>query len=255
MMSERKLRIETDRAPASTGFRSQGLVAGGIFFGAGQIGAEMPQPGVLREPSEEMSQAVQITLGHLDAVTKAAGLTRERVFEVSAFPKVEGQEDVILRETTQFLGFRPELFNCHAVFDVAMHALIEMDWMAAEASVPLKQAADWLRPLGHVRSEAAIESGPFLMWNGLRGFGNDLGEASHALLSGLKGQMEAGGGSLGDLVKLTIYLHAFDPYPMFNEATKLYFADIIPPARSVIVSPEITGDAKIVIDVVALKPA
>lgn len=253
-MTERKVRIETSTAPPSTGFRSQGLVAGGVFFGAGQIGAEMPEPGVLREPIDEMKAAVQITLGHLEQVTKAAGLDRSRVFEISAFPKVSSQKQTVLQETKQFLGFEPELFNYHEVFDVAMHALIEMDWMAvADADVSLKQAADWLRPLGSEEAGVAIHSGPFLIWNGLRGVGSDLGEASHALLKDLKARLEAEGSGLTDLVKLTIYLYAFDPYPMFNEATKQYFADIIPPARSVIVSPEITGDAKIVIDVVALK--
>jgi enamine deaminase RidA (YjgF/YER057c/UK114 family) len=255
-MTERKLRIETDNAPASTGFRSQGLVAGGIFFGAGQIGAEMPEPGVLREPAAAMADAVNVTLGHLDQVTQAAGLSRANVFEVSAFPKVTGNREVIHGEIVNFLGFEPQLFTYHEVYDVAMHALIEMDWMAvADASVTQQQAADWLRPLGHGEAGEAIYSGPFVMWNKLAGEGKDLSEASHALLADLKNRLEAQGGSLDDLVKLTIYLYEFDPYPQFNEATKQYFADIIPPARSVLVAPAVTGNAKVVIDVLALKPA
>ena len=58
----------------------------------------------------------------------------------------------------------------------------------------------------------------------------------------------------GDLVKLTVYLYEFDPYPQFNEATMQHFADTVPPTRSVLVAPEITGSAKIVIDAVALAP-
>jgi enamine deaminase RidA (YjgF/YER057c/UK114 family) len=254
MMTAKKLRIETDKAPASTGFRSQGLIAGGILFTAGQIGAAMPQPGVLREPSTDMQEAVRFTLEHLEQVTRAAGLDLSNVFEVSAFPKTSGHKDAIYQETTRFLGFEPELFNYHEVYDVAAHALIEMDWMAAHPSLLLEQAATWIRPLGGAIKGQAIHSGPFIIWNGLCGNGDDLGAASHALLNDLKARLEAEGGSFDDLVKLTIYLHAFDPYPMFNEATKQHFADIIPPTRSVLVAPEVTGNAKVVIDVLALKP-
>lgn len=250
-----KVRIETENAPASTGFRSQGLIAGGVLFCAGQIGAALSQPGVLRGNSEDMTEAVGITLGHLDQVTRAAGLDRRQVFEVSAFPKTSGDRALIERETAAFLGFAPPLFNFREVFDVAAHALIEMDWMAcADPHLPTAQAAEWLRPLGHGRDGEAIHSGNFIIWNGLRGHGADLGAASHALLTDLRARLEAEGGSFAHLVKLTIYLYAFDPYPQFNEATKQHFAAIIPPARSVLVAPEFTGDAKIVIDALALQP-
>jgi enamine deaminase RidA (YjgF/YER057c/UK114 family) len=250
----KKVRIETDKAPASTGFRSQGLIAGGILFTAGQIGAAMPQPGVLREPSSDMQEAVRLTLGHLEQVTRAASLDLRNVFEVSAFPKSAGQRDAIYEETARFLGFEPDLFHYHEVFDVAAHALIEMDWMAAaDPGLALQEAAAWMQPLGGAVTGQAIHSGPFVLWNGLRGHGDDLGAASHALLADLKARLEAEGGGVDDLVKLTIYLHAFDPYPMFNEATKQHFADIIPPTRSVLVAPGVTGEARIVIDALALK--
>ena len=231
-------------------------MAGGVLFAAGQIGAAMPEPGVLREPSEDMAESVQITMGYLDQVTQAAGLDRSHVFEVSAFPKVAGQRDLILQETVAFLGKEPLLFNYHEVFDVAMHALIEMDWMArADDSLSLTTVADWLRPLGNMEpSDEPIDSGPFVMWNHLGGHGADLGEASEALLADVSNRLAALGGSMDDLVKLTVYLQEFDPYPMFNEATKKYFADIIPPARSVLVAPGVTGSAKVVLDVLALKP-
>jgi enamine deaminase RidA (YjgF/YER057c/UK114 family) len=254
-MAADKRRIETERAPASTGFRSQGLVAGGLFFGAGQIGAAMPQPGVLREPSADMAEAVQLTLGHLDQVTLAAGLDRKRVFEVSAFPKIAGRKDLIYREVQDFLGFQPDMFTYHEVYDVAAHALIEMDWMAtADDAVSAAQAAEWMRPLGHGMEGHTIRSGPFLMWNRLEGHGADLGEASHALLGDLRARLEAAGGGLEHLVKLTVYLYAFDPYPEFNEASKVHFAGMVPPTRSVLVSPVVTGSARIVVDAVALAP-
>lgn len=255
MSDARKVRIETEFAPPSTGFRSQGLVAGGVFFAAGQIGAAMPQPGVLRNPSTDMNESVRITLGHLEQVTRAAGLGRQQVVEVSAFPKVMGQRHTIQQEIVDFLGHQPPLFNYHEVADVAMHALIEMDWMAcADPDLSHHQAAEWLRPLGSDRSGEAIESGPFVMWNGLHGHGSDLAEASHSLLADLKARLAARGGGFADLIKLTIYLYAFEPYPLFNEATKQHFAGLIPPTRSVLVAPGFTGEARIVIDALALRP-
>ncbi|MBK8020596.1 MAG: hypothetical protein IPK19_03980 [Chloroflexi bacterium] len=254
-MAGRKERIETTAAPASTGFRSQGLIAGGLFFAAGQIGAEMQRGGIVREPSTDMGEAVSITLGHLEQVTLAADLDRRNVFEVSAFPKETGSRERIYQEVVRYLGFEPALFNYHEVQDVAMHAMIEMDWMAvAEPSLTVQEAAEWLRPLGSGLSNETISRGPFSIWNGLAGHGDNLAEASRAVLGDLKARLEAQGGELNDLVKLTVHLDAFEPYPMFNEVTKEYFQKIIPPVRSVLVDPALTGSAKIVIDVLALKP-
>lgn len=253
-MNERKIRIETENAPPSTGFRSQGLIAGGVLFTGGQIGAEMPQDGVLREPSQDLEEAVALTLGHLEQVTLAADCSKEKVFEVSAFPKVSGKRQVIESVVREYLQFFPPLFNYHEVFDVAAHALLEMDWMAAvDEELGADQAAHILVPLGNGPKETALESGPFVIWNQLAGFGKDLGEASETLLTDVKKRLEQRGGSLEDLVKLTVYLKEFDPYPQFNEATKKAFAEIIPPTRSVLVAPGVTGEAQIVIDVLALQ--
>jgi enamine deaminase RidA (YjgF/YER057c/UK114 family) len=255
-MAINKIRIETDNAPPSTGFRSRGMVAGGIFFGAGQIGAEMPEPGVLREPTTDMAEAVQITLGYLEQVTLAADIDRSKVFEVSAFPKVSGKKEIIHQETVDFLGFEPPLFNYHEVLDVAMHAEIEMDWMAvADDALSLEDAAELMRPLGNGPERETISQGPFVMWNRLQGHGDNLGEATDNLLADLQKRLEAEGGSFDHLLKLTVFLYAFDPYPQFNASTQKHFAGIVPPTRSVLVAPEIMGDAKIVIDALALKPA
>lgn len=255
MRNPRKVRIETEKAPPSTGFRSQGLVAGGVLFTGGQIGAAMPEEGVLREPSTDLKEAVQLTLGHLEQVTLASGSSSEQVFEVSAFPKVSGKREVIAEVVKKFLGYNPPLFNYHEVFDVAAHALLEMDWMAAEkAGQDLEQLAEILRPLGNGPEQVMIESGPFRIWNRLKGHGQDLGEASEVLLSEIKSRLEEQGGELDDLVKLTVFIKEFDPYPLFNEATKQAFADIMPPTRSVLVAPEVTGKAQICMDVLALKP-
>ena len=249
-----KIRIESESAPASTGFRSQGMIAGDILFTAGQVGTEMIEPGVMAENTEDMGEAVRITLGHLEQVTLAAGLGRQDVFEVSAFPRVTGQKDLIYQETSKFLGAEPQLFSFHEVGDVAAHSLLEMDWMAvAGDNLSKEEAAELVKPLGASQRPEIIDNGPFLIMNCLQGNGEDLGAASEALLEGLKTELTARNLSLDSLLKMTVYIYAFDPYPLFNEVTQRYFADITPPARSVLVAPEVTGDAKISIDLIALK--
>lgn len=253
-MTVLKTRIETEKAPPSTGFRSQGLVAGGILFTGGQIGAEMPEPGVLREPCNDMKTAVHVTLSHLEQVTLAAGCTKQDVFEVSGFSKLPDQRSLIHVETCTYLGFQPRLFNYCQVYDCAAHALIEMDWMAVrDKNLPQDQAAELLHPLGNGPVKEVIQSGPFLIWNKLPGQGSDLGAASEKLLADISARLQQQGSSLDDLVKLTVYIKEFDAYPLFNEATKRAFSDIIPPTRSVLVAPTITGDAHVCVDVVALR--
>jgi enamine deaminase RidA (YjgF/YER057c/UK114 family) len=225
-----------------------------VLFTGGQIGAAMPQEGVLRDPSEDLGEAVRLTLGHLEQVTLAAGRNKEEVFEVSAFPKISGRRGEIEAVVRDFLGFDPPLFNYHEVYDVAAHALLEMDWMAvAEEDLDPGRAAELLQPLGNGPEKTALESGPFVIWNQLSASGEDLGEASRVLLEEIQALLEERGGRLEDLVKLTVYLKEFDPYPLFNEATKRAFAEIIPPTRSVLVAPGVTGEAQIVVDVLALQ--
>ncbi len=58
-------------------------MAAGILFTGGQIGAEMPQPGVFREPCTEMKEAVQVTLHHLEQVTLAADFAAKLMYSKS----------------------------------------------------------------------------------------------------------------------------------------------------------------------------
>ena len=250
----KKIRIESEIAPASTGFRSQGMIAGDILFTAGQVGTDMIEPGVMAENTEDMGEAVRITLSHLEKVTLAAGLGRDDVFEVSAFPRVTGQKDLIYTETNKFLGAELDLFSYQEVGDVAAHSLLEMDCMAgANDDLSKEEATKLVKPLGTSQRLEIIDSGPFLIMNRLQGNGENLGAASEALLEGLKTELHARDLSMDSLIKMTVYIYAFDPYPLFNEVTQRYFADIAPPARSVLVAPEVTGDAKISIDLIAIK--
>ena len=249
-MSER-IRIETSQAPPSTGFRSQALIAGGCLFTGGMIGAPLAEDGGVRALAPTLAEQIDLCLAHMEQVTLAGGGTRDQVVEVSAFYVPEGGETVVRERVERFLGRVPPLLNARRVVDVAMHGLLEMDWIAnLDAARSPSEAADILRPLGH--GAAVQRSGPFVILNGVTGPGATLSEQSYAALAEAERQLRAVGSALDRLVKLTVYIAAFDIYPQFNDATRQVFAAFTPPTRSVLVAPHITGDALLRMDIVAL---
>lgn len=247
-----RVRIETENAPPSTGFRSQGMVAGGLFFTGGMIGSPMLPEGGVRAPAATLEEQVDLCLRHLEQVGLAAGIDRSQVIEVSAFLVEEGREAEVAEWVTSFLGFRPLLFNPHKVSDCAMHGLVEMDWIAvADPALSPVEAASWVTPLGH--GEEIIGSGPFWVLNGVTAEGATLGEQSFALFRKVERQLGAVGSGLDDLVKMTVYIADYDSYPQFNDATRSLFQDFTPPTRSVVVAPEITGRFLLKIDLLAVR--
>jgi enamine deaminase RidA (YjgF/YER057c/UK114 family) len=244
-------RIETDRVPPSTGFRSQGLIAAGLLFSGGQIGAPLLPDGEVRAPAATFEEQVALCLGHLDALSRAAGTAKERVVEVSAFVVPADKQAYVRAQTAAFLGRRVPLFHSVNVSDVALHGLIEMDWVAAMPDGPtVEQAVAWLAPFG--RGAAVAKAGPFVMLNGLVAAGSTMTEQSENLLARAAELLEASGSALQHLVKMTVYIAAYDLYPEFNEVTKVCFASFVPPTRSVVVAPDITGEALLRIDFLAL---
>jgi enamine deaminase RidA (YjgF/YER057c/UK114 family) len=246
----KRVRYETDAAPPSTGFRSQALAVAGYLFTGGQIGAPL-EGGNVRAPAATLEAQVALCLGHLSNLTRAANGRLDRVCEVSAFVVPAGTLPAVRSQVEAYLGYAVPLFNGTYVQDVAMHGLIELDWIVAlDDSRSLAEAAEVLRPFGH--GEALKTSGPFIVLNGLTGSGADMREQSESLLEHAARALEQRGRTLKDLLKLTVYLREFDLYPAFNEVTKARFADFIPPTRSVVVAPEVTGDALIRTDALAL---
>ncbi len=250
-MSAQRCRIETPNAPPSMGFRSQGMVAAGFLFTGGQVGAPMPQEGVQRGPAATLEEQVALCLQHLEQVTLAAGASKAQVIEVSAFVVPAGKEQQVLRQVEDFLGFTPPLFNSKTVSDVAMHGLLELDWIALmDEHLSRQEGVEILRPFGH--GEGLVRSGPFVMLNGLTAPGASLGEQTINLLAEADRRLQQAGTALRHTVKLTVYIADFDAYPQFNDATKQAFASFTPPTRSVLVAPEVTGAALLRMDLLAL---
>lgn len=258
-MSERRypgarVRYETDAAPPSTGFRSQALAAGGVLFTGGQIGAPYRRGAGLRALAPTFEGQLDAALQHLAAVTWAAGASLERVVELSAFTTVADGERIVRERAAAFLGFEPALLNHVSVEDCAMHGDVELDWAVALPGTDPGAAADALRPFMHGHEGQVIASGPFLVLNGVSAPGSDMAAQSEALIDAVLERLAPHGASLQDVTKLTVYIKAFDIYPAFNEVTTRRFAAIIPPTRSVIVAPAVTGDALVRVDVLATAP-
>lgn len=244
-------RIETDNAPPSFGHRSQAVAFGPYLFTGGQVGAPLN-----RDDDDEtgiqgsLEQQVGHCLNHLQAVTDSlsAQLT---VVEVAAFVAQPDSRASVAEQTREFLGYEVGLFVYEEVETVALHGLIEMDWVAV-ASDQEENAEAVLKELsGQGDQSSEILRDPFLALNGLYGHGENLGEASVAVFESASRRLEAHGLSLDDILKMTVFIDEFDTYAQFNDVTKdLFHAEVLP-TRSVLVAPEVTRDGRIRIDLVA----
>lgn len=247
-----RIRHETEDAPPSTGFRSQALATCGYLFTGGQIGAPY-QPGEpVRELAPDFEGQVDAALTHLTAVTHAAGANLHDVVELSAFTTVAGGEEVVRRQARNLLGFDVPLYNPVTVMDCAMHGDVELDWVVRlEGGPDPVEAVETLRPFMHGHDDGVVRSGPFLIRNGATGRGADMTEQSESLLDDLAAELAPFGAGLADLAKLTVYIQAFDVYPAFDQVTRRRFVDFVPPTRSVIVAPDVTGPSLLRIDALA----
>ena len=162
------------------------------------------------------------------------------------------RHEEVRTRTENFLGHSPPLFTTQPVADVAMHGLLEMDWIALldETKGPTR-AVEILASLGH--DKGLIQSGPFVILNGVTAPGESLGEQTVNVLEKADALLRSGRSALQHLVKMIVYIRDFDAYPQFNDATRRMFADFTPPTRSVLVAPDITGEGQIRIDFLALR--
>lgn len=248
---DRRRRIETELAPASTGYRSNAMVAEGFVFTGGHIGAPVSTPSNRLLPVETLEEQIDLSLQHMRTLILAGGGDMERVVEVSAFIIPFERASVVFERTQMFLGYPPPLYHAHAVDDVALHGMLEMDAIAlVDPAVRMEQAVEILRPFG--KDDGLVKSGPFIMVNKLTGAGATLGAQTVNLFREAERQLRAAGSALSNLVKLTVYLSDYDTYPEFNEATKELFATFEPPTRSVTIAPQITAGSLLLVDMIAL---
>ncbi len=250
---DRRIRIETEKAPASKGYRSNAMAAAGYVFTAGHIGAPLSAPDEDVAPEGSVLGETDLCLQHMAVLAEAGGGDRDRFVEVSAFlvPQAYREREQVVERIEGFLGYRPALLNVVEVADVALHGLMEIDGIAlGDPDLSLTEAATALSGFGH--AEGIVRCGPFVALNQVQAPGASLGEQSEAVLAEADARLRAVGSGLDQTVKMTVYMGGYDIYPEFNEATKRAFAAFTPPARSVLVAPRITGEFLLRIDFLAL---
>jgi len=248
-----KVRIETKKAPPSHGYRSNAMVAGGFIFTAGHIGAPMRPPGEPSQPAETVSEQVELCLEHMEQLALAGGGSKGRFVEVAALltPDAFAQQEKVRQQIDDFLGYTPPLVYVQDIKDVAMHAFLEIDGVSVvDPELSLDHAAEILRPFAH--GKGVVRSGPFIFLNGMTAPGANLGEQTHNLLNEAHRLLSEAGSGLSNLVKMLVFTREYDTYPQFNEETKRQFAAFEPPARSVVIAPEVTGESRLLIHMVAL---
>ncbi|MCC7162549.1 MAG: hypothetical protein IT331_08645 [Anaerolineae bacterium] len=247
----RRRRIETDRAPASIGYRSNAMLAAGFLFTGGHIGVPLSSPENRVLPVGTLAEQADIALSHMHNLMLAGGGDLKRVIEVAAFIVPADGEEIVRERTRAFLGYAPPLFHADAVADVALHGLLEVDGIAlADSSLTIAEAAEILRPFGS--ESGMIHSGAFIIINGLTGPGSSLGEQTRNLFQNAASQLEQVGSNLSNLVKLTVYTSDYAAYPEFNDVTRELFAGFDPPTRSVVIAPQITAGAFVRVNLIAL---
>lgn len=247
-----RTRIESDKTPPSTGYRSKGLTAGGFLFTAGWVGVHLLPDGTAGELAPTLDEQIDLICHYLEQVTLAAGTTKDRVVEVSAFIVPHEREDEIRARVIQYLGFEPALFNVKRIEGVAREGMLELDWIALLPDAPysVAEAAAILHPFAE--GDGMVRSGPFVMLNGVTVSGPSLREATFEIMEQADQQLRAAGSSLRDVVKMNVLHHDNETYPEFNQATRDVFATFEPPTRSVVRAPTALRDKLLRIDYLAL---
>lgn len=119
------------------------------------------------------------------------------------------------------------------------------------------QAADAPPALGPYSH--AVQANGFLFLSGQGAIAPDgsgvvrgtVQEETHLTFSNIQAVLKEAGLSLGDVVKVLVFLDDMDNFGAFNKVYKEYFPSD-PPARSCVEAARLPGDMKVEIEVVAL---
>ena len=102
----------------------------------------------------------------------------------------------------------------------------------------------------------AVRTGEWLFVSGLtaRGTGAEQGDIvaqTEAILEGLKGALEAEGGSLRDVIRVTVYVTELDRLMDVHEVRHRYFGDALPASTLVQVAALVRPELMIEIEAIA----
>ncbi len=127
MTEFKKTIINTDKAPATVGTYSQGVLHNGTFFFSGQIGLS-PETGKMAEGFD--NQLTQI-LNNIDGLLESQNLTRNNIIkttifltDLTNFPKVNGAYE-------EYFSKPYPARSCVQVPALPANALVEIEVIAA----------------------------------------------------------------------------------------------------------------------------
>jgi len=127
--------------------------------------------------------------------------------------------------------------------------------MAQKEPIVTNKVAPSQAPLSHAMS---VEGSRWLFCSGQLGIDPETGalvegtEAQTAqALENMKALLEAGGATLADVVKATVFLADMADFPLVNEVYRRYFSDPFP-TRSAIQVARMARDARVEIECVAI---
>ena len=118
--------VATEKAPAALGPYSQGYIHGGMFYSAGQLGAD-PATGNLAERIEgQADRACQ----NMAAVLEAAGTSFDKVVKTTCFLADMGDFAAFNKVYAKYFTSKPAR-SCVAVKTLPKNALCEIEVIAA----------------------------------------------------------------------------------------------------------------------------
>lgn len=118
--------VATEKAPAALGPYSQGYVSGGVFYSAGQLGAD-PATGNLAEGIEGQADQACRNVG---AVLEAAGTSFDKVVKTTCFLADMGDFAAFNEVYAKYFTSKPAR-SCVAVKTLPKNVLCEIEVIAA----------------------------------------------------------------------------------------------------------------------------
>jgi 2-iminobutanoate/2-iminopropanoate deaminase len=120
--------VSTEGAPAAVGPYSQGIVAGGFVFTAGQIGLI---PGTKDLAGGGIAGQTERALENLKAVLEAAGSSLDRVVKTTVYLREMSDFAVMNEVYARYFGESAPARATAAAGELPLGALVEIDAVAA----------------------------------------------------------------------------------------------------------------------------
>lgn len=119
--------VATDRAPKAIGPYSQGVIANGLLYTAGQVSLD---PATMNLVDGDVRVQTERVMQNLDAVLKEAGTSFSRVVKTTCFLADMGDFAAFNEVYTKWFGDHRPARSTVAVKTLPRNALVEVDLVA-----------------------------------------------------------------------------------------------------------------------------